>query len=63
MRLVKAKQAGIRFVQVDRAVNVRLHNFVWDRMVDRIQTIQQQSSSQILPDEHHSFRPLPRTAA
>ena len=34
MRLVKAKQAGIRFVQVDRAVNVRLHNFVWDRMVE-----------------------------
>jgi PilZ domain len=45
VRWVMANQAGIKFVQVERAVNLQLHNFVWDRMVERIRTIQQQVSS------------------
>ncbi|HEY6084601.1 MAG TPA: PilZ domain-containing protein [Nitrospira sp.] len=41
IRWVKGNRAGIEFTQMDRTANLRLHSFVWDRMVERIQTIQQ----------------------
>jgi len=34
-------RAGVEFTEVEREANLRLHGFVWDRMVERIQTIQQ----------------------
>jgi hypothetical protein len=42
IRWVRGNRAGIEFIQVDRTANLRLHGFVWDKMVERIQTIQQQ---------------------
>ena len=41
IRWVKGNRAGVEFIQVDREANLRLHGFVWDKMVERIQTIQQ----------------------
>ena len=45
IRWVNGKQAGIEFVQVERTANLRLHSFVWDRMVQRIHSIQQQPAT------------------
>ena|SRR5512142_2418423 len=45
VRWVKGTQAGVEFLQVQREANLRLHGFVWDKMIERIQTIQQQRSS------------------
>jgi hypothetical protein len=45
VRWVHGNQAGVEFVQVERAANLRLHGFVWDRMVQRIHSIQQQGST------------------
>lgn len=42
VRWVNGSRAGIEFTQIDRTANLRLHSFVWDRMVERIQAIQQQ---------------------
>lgn len=41
VRWVKGNRAGIEFTQMDRTSNLRLHSFVWDKMVERIQMIQQ----------------------
>ena len=41
VRWANGKQAGIEFVQVESAANLRLHGFVWDRMVQRFHSIQQ----------------------
>lgn len=41
VRWVDGNRAGIEFTQVDRAADLRLHSFVWDRMVERIHTMQQ----------------------
>jgi PilZ domain len=41
VRWVQGTRAGIEFVQIDREANLRLHTFVWDKMVERIQSIQQ----------------------
>ncbi len=42
VRWVQGNRAGLEFTQVDRTSNLRLHAFVWDKMVERIQSIQQQ---------------------
>jgi hypothetical protein len=42
VRWVNGQVAGIEFLQVDRTANLRLHSFVWDKMVERIQSIHQQ---------------------
>ncbi len=42
VRWVKGRKAGLEFTRVDRTANLRLHAFVWDKMVDRIQSIHQQ---------------------
>ena len=45
IRWVHGIRAGVEFVQVEREANLRLHSFMWDKMIERIQTIQQQRSS------------------
>ena len=45
VRWVQGNRAGIAFSQIDRTANLRLHSFVWDKMVERIQMIQQQRSA------------------
>ena len=45
IRWVNGNRAGIEFVQVERTANLRLHSFVWDRMVQRIHSIQQQPTT------------------
>ncbi|WP_255458593.1 PilZ domain-containing protein [Nitrospira sp. KM1] len=47
VRWVQGVRAGIEFIQVERVANLRLHGFVWDQMVERIQRIQQQRSGTI----------------
>jgi len=42
VRWVEGNRAGIEFTKVDRIANLRLHSFVWDMMVERIHTIQQE---------------------
>ncbi len=42
IRWIDAQRIGVQFRKVDRAANLRLHGFVWDRMLERLQTIQQQ---------------------
>lgn len=44
VRWVKGRRAGLEFTRLDRTANLRLHTFVWDKMVERIQSIQQQRS-------------------
>jgi len=39
VRWVKGNQIGLEFHQVERQANLRLHGFVWDRMVERLQAI------------------------
>jgi hypothetical protein len=45
VRWVNGNRAGVEFTQVDRVANLRLHSFVWDRMVERIHTMQQQKTA------------------
>lgn len=45
VRWVQGTRAGVEFLQVDREANLRLHSFVWDRMIERIQFIHQQRSA------------------
>ncbi|HJT20590.1 MAG TPA: PilZ domain-containing protein [Nitrospira sp.] len=42
VRWVNGTTAGIEFTHVDRIANLRLHTFVWDKMVERIHAIQLQ---------------------
>jgi hypothetical protein len=42
VKWVDGTRAGIEFVEVAREANLRLHSFVWDRMIERIQFLQQQ---------------------
>lgn len=41
VRWVRGKQVGIRFDHLGRAANLRLHLFVWDRMIERLQSLKQ----------------------
>lgn len=43
VRWVKGKQVGLQFNKLERTANLRLHGFVMDRMLERLQTIKQQS--------------------
>lgn len=42
VRWVKGKQLGLHFRQLERKANLRLHGFVWDRMLERLQAIKEQ---------------------
>jgi hypothetical protein len=45
VRWVHGNLAGIEFVEVERAANLRLHGFVWDGMVQRFHSIQQKRAT------------------
>jgi hypothetical protein len=45
VKWVKGTLAGVEFIQVERQANLRLHSFVWDRMIERIQHLQQQRTA------------------
>jgi hypothetical protein len=45
VRWVNGNRAGVEFIQVQREANLRLHGFVWDKMIERIQLIQQQRAT------------------
>ena len=45
VKWVNGVQAGVEFVQVGREANLRLHSFVWDKMIERIQVMQQQRAA------------------
>jgi len=40
VRWTDGNRAGIEFLQVDGAANVRLHDFIWERTVQRFHTVQ-----------------------
>jgi len=42
VRWMNGRRIGVRFKKVARAADLRLHGFVWDRMVERLQAIQQE---------------------
>ncbi|MGQ0666360.1 MAG: PilZ domain-containing protein, partial [Nitrospiraceae bacterium] len=44
VRWVRGKQVGLRFGQLAREANLRLHVFVWDRMFERLQILKQQGA-------------------
>lgn len=39
VRWMDNRRIGVQFRKVERAANLRLHGFVWDRMLDRLQAI------------------------
>ena len=39
---IKEKHIGVQFTKVDRAADLRLHGFVWDRMLERLHMLKQQ---------------------
>jgi len=39
VRWVSGTKIGVKFVEIERAANVRLHGFVWDRMVERFESL------------------------
>ena len=45
VKWVAGTRAGVEFIQVEREANLRLHSFVWDRMIERIQLLQQQRAT------------------
>jgi hypothetical protein len=45
VRWVHGNLAGIEFIQVERAANLRLHAFIWDGMVQRSHAIQQKRAT------------------
>ena len=45
VRWIDAQRIGVRFSKVERAANLRLHGFVWDRMLERLQTIKHQRAT------------------
>lgn len=38
---VNGHRAGIEFIQVETAANLRMHDFIWERTVQRFHTIQE----------------------
>ena len=42
VRWIDERRIGVQFNKVERAANLRLHGFVWDRMLGRMQAIKQQ---------------------
>jgi hypothetical protein len=45
VRWVKDNQVGLHFHHLERTADLRLHGFVWDRMVERLQTLAHQLAS------------------
>lgn len=45
VRWVKGKRVGLQFNRLDRKANLRLHGFVWDRMLERLHAIKLQRAS------------------
>ena len=45
VRWVHGNLAGVEFIQVERTANLRLHGFVWDGMVQRFHSIQQERAT------------------
>lgn len=45
VRWAQGNRMGLQFHRVERAADFRLHNFVWDRMVERLHTITQEGLS------------------
>jgi PilZ domain len=45
VRWMDERRIGVHFRKVERAANLRLHGFVWDRMLERLQTIKQQRAA------------------
>ncbi|ULA64044.1 MAG: PilZ domain-containing protein [Nitrospira sp.] len=41
VRWMEDRRIGVQFRKVERAANLRLHGFVWDRMLERLQAISQ----------------------
>ena len=39
VRWVNGNKVGVKFLQVERAANIRLHGFIWDRMVERFEAL------------------------
>lgn len=39
VRWMDDRRIGVHFRKVERAANLRLHGFVWDRMLERLQAI------------------------
>lgn len=44
VRWIQGTQMGLRFHRLERQANLRLHGFVWDRMLLRLQALAQQSA-------------------
>jgi len=42
VRWINGNQVGLQFTRLERAANLRLHTFVWDRMFERLQVLAQQ---------------------
>ena len=45
VRWVHGNRVGIQFHQLERTVELRLHGFVWDRMLERLRTLTQDGRS------------------
>lgn len=45
VRWVNNNRIGVQFTNVERAANLRLHGFVWDRMIERLTTIKQRETA------------------
>lgn len=45
VRWVKGNQVGLQFGKLARMADLRLHNFVWDRLLDRLQDLKQEVTS------------------
>lgn len=45
VRWVKGNLVGLQFNKLERTADLRLHGFVWDRMLERLQAIKEQVST------------------
>ena len=45
VKWVAGTRAGVEFIHLEREANLRLHSFVWDKMIERIQLLQQQRAA------------------
>lgn len=46
VRWVQGHQVGLRFHRIERMANLRLHGFVWDRMMDRLRLLTHHTASE-----------------
>ncbi len=45
VRWIKGNRVGLQFNRLERTANLRLHGFVWDRMLERLRTMKQQNTA------------------